>query len=88
MKQLHISEDIIPLGEFKSQASKVLRQLRETGRPVVITQNGRPTGVLITPEEFDRLIENDYHRTDHRATVRNVPVGDEALDAFAKKQGR
>lgn len=86
MKQIHISEDIVPLGEFKSQASKLLRQLRETGRPVIITQNGRPSAVMITPEEFDRLIERDYYQKDHRATVRNVPVDDELLDAFEQRQ--
>ncbi len=28
MKPLQLSEDILPLGEFKTQASRVLRQLR------------------------------------------------------------
>jgi len=28
----------------------------ETGQPVVITQNGRPAGVLLSPAEFDRLL--------------------------------
>lgn len=57
MKTLHISEDIIPIGKFKAQASKVIRQLHETDRPVVITQNGVPVAVVLTPEEFDRLVE-------------------------------
>ena len=57
MKPLHISEDIIPIGKFKAQASKVLRQIHDTARPVIITQNGLPVAVLITPEEFDRLVE-------------------------------
>jgi prevent-host-death family protein len=55
MKPLQLSEDILPIGEFKTHASKVLRKLRESQRPVMITQNGRPAGVLITPEEFDAL---------------------------------
>jgi len=59
MKSLQISEDILPIGEFKTRASQVLRKLREAQRPIVITQNGKPTAVLITPEEFDRLRERD-----------------------------
>ncbi len=55
MKDLQISEDILPVGEFKTQASRVLRRLQKTKRPFVITQNGRPAAVLLTPEEFDRL---------------------------------
>ena len=57
MKTLHISEDILPLAKFKTQASEVLRRLHTAQRPIVITQNGKPTAVMITPEEFDRLTE-------------------------------
>ena len=55
MKQLHVSQDIVPIGEFKAHASRLLRDLRNDKRPLVITQNGRPAAVLLTPEEFDRL---------------------------------
>ena len=57
MKSLLIAENILPLGEFKSQASRVLREMKASRRPVVITQNGRPAAVLVAPEEFDRLQE-------------------------------
>ena len=58
MKELQISEDILPIGEFKTQASGVIRRLATSRRPFVITQNGKPAAVLITPEEFDRLTEH------------------------------
>lgn len=60
MKPVHISEDILPIGEFKTHAARVLRRLREDQRPIVITQNGKPAGVLITPEEFDSLREREH----------------------------
>jgi prevent-host-death family protein len=56
MNPLHIAEDIVPLGEFKTHAARVLRRVREAARPIVITQNGRPAAVLLAPEEFDRLV--------------------------------
>ena len=43
MKDLQASEDIVPLGEFKAKTSEMLRKLRSTNRPLVITRNGRPT---------------------------------------------
>jgi len=55
MRTITISQDIIPVGEFKTGISKWLRSIRNTNHPVVITQNGRPAGVLITPEEYDKL---------------------------------
>ena len=57
MKQVQVSEGIVPLGEFKSQAARLLRKLGDSGEPVVITQNGRPAGVLLSPREFDRIQE-------------------------------
>jgi len=58
MKDLQISEDILPVGEFKTHASRVIRKLQTTNRPFVITQNGKPAAVLLTPAEFDRLNEH------------------------------
>jgi prevent-host-death family protein len=58
MKDLQISKDILPVGEFKTHVSQVIRRLQATKRPFVITQNGKPAAVLITPAEFDRLNEH------------------------------
>jgi len=55
MKKITISEDIVPVGEFKTGISKFLKSLNETGRHLVITQNGRPAGVVLTPAEYDKL---------------------------------
>jgi len=57
MRALRVSDGIVPIGEFKAQAARWLRRLADQGRPVVITQNGRPAGVLMSPTEFDRLQE-------------------------------
>jgi len=56
MKSLSISNDIIPLGEFKTNVSKFLKNIQATGQPLVITQNGKPAGVLLSPLEYDELV--------------------------------
>lgn len=55
MKQISIANDIIPVGEFKTGLAKWLKSVHDSGRPLVITQNGRPAGVLLSPEAFDQL---------------------------------
>jgi prevent-host-death family protein len=55
MKHLRVCEDIVPVGEFKRQASGYLHRVNDEKRPLVITQNGSPIGVLIPPEDFDEL---------------------------------
>lgn len=86
MKPLQLTEDILPIGEFKTQASRVLRQLRSSQRPVVITQNGRPAAVLITPEEFDRIREHDRFMSAVREGLADAEAGrlmdDEELDSY------
>jgi prevent-host-death family protein len=52
-----VSEDIVPVSDFKAQAADWLKRVAETGQPVVITQNGKAAGVLVSPAEFDRLTE-------------------------------
>jgi len=59
MKPISIQDDIVGIGEFKTHAARIMRGLREQGRPIVITQHGKPAGVLITPEDFDRLSERE-----------------------------
>src|SRR5690348_9445302 len=75
MKALQLSEDIFPLMELKSQASRILRQLKTSQRPVVITQNGRPAAVLITPEEFDRWRESESFLAAVREGLADLEAG-------------
>jgi len=56
MKRINVSNDIIPIGEFKTRISKWLKDVAKTGHPLIITQNGRPAGVLLSPVEYDELI--------------------------------
>ncbi|MDA3785644.1 MAG: type II toxin-antitoxin system Phd/YefM family antitoxin [Deltaproteobacteria bacterium] len=57
MNSIHVSENIVSLTDFKNQASKMLRRVQSSHRPIIITQNGRAAGVLISPAEFDQLSE-------------------------------
>jgi prevent-host-death family protein len=54
---VRISENFVPVSAFKAQAAEWLRKAGETGAPVVVTQNGKPAGVLLSPEAFDDLTE-------------------------------
>ena len=56
MKNISVSRDIVPIAEFKTRIAKWFRNVRNTGHPLVITQNGRPAGVLLSPEEYDQLV--------------------------------
>jgi len=57
MRPLRVSEDIVPVSQFKTEAAEWLRRCAATGQAVVITQNGKPAGVLVSPSVFDELTE-------------------------------
>jgi prevent-host-death family protein len=69
VKPLRISQDIVPMAEFKGRAAHWFRRVAENNQPVVITQNGKPAGVLLSPTEFDRLVERERLLTDVEAGV-------------------
>jgi len=57
VRPLRLSEDVVPVSAFKTQAKAWIERLAATGAPLVITQNGRPAGVLLSPAAFDALTE-------------------------------
>ena len=52
---MNISSDIKPISFLKSHAAEILKQINDTHRPVVITQNGEPRAVLQDPESYDNM---------------------------------
>lgn len=59
MKVLKVSQDVVTLAEFKSQAATLLERISTSSQPLLITQNGKPAGVLLSPAEFDRMQEQE-----------------------------
>lgn len=83
---MQVARDILPLGEFKTQASKLLRSLPERDAPLIVTQNGRPAAVVLSPEAYDRLVQQQAFLTAVHKGLLDVQAGrvipDDALDAF------
>lgn len=91
MKNIYISDDIIPIGEFKTGISKWLAKIKNTGHPVIITQNGRPAGVVLSPSEYDELVyKKQFTESINRglsdAETGNVYSTDELKKELSKKR--
>ena len=52
---MKLSTDIKPVSFLKSRAADMLKQVNETRRPIVITQNGEPRAVLQDPESYENM---------------------------------
>ena len=55
MKSIQVANDIVPVGQFKADLAKYLREVQEKRNSLIITQNGKAAGVLLSPKEFDEL---------------------------------
>lgn len=53
---MRLSQDIKPVSYVKANIAKVLEQVKTSG-PVVITQNGEASAVLMGVKDYERLTE-------------------------------
>lgn len=51
------TEDIQPLTAFRANVASFVEQVRQTGRPLVLTQHGRSAAVLLGAADYEALIE-------------------------------
>ncbi len=59
MQSISVSEDIVPVGEFKTQIARHLKRIVDGASPLVITQNGRAAGIVLSPVEYDRMCDRE-----------------------------
>ena len=66
--------EIIPVTDLRQDASAVLKRVRSSREPLVITQRGRAAAVLLSVEEYERS-ENERH------ILRLLALGDREIAA-------
>lgn len=54
---MDITKDIQPMTAFRNHSAEVMRHLRETGRPVVLTVNGKAAAVVQDATAYQRLLD-------------------------------
>lgn len=54
---LNLKDDIQPLTTFRNNSVKMLKQLHKTGRPIVLTVNGKSEAVVQSAEAYQRLLD-------------------------------
>ncbi len=60
---MDITKDIRPLTEFKRDTVRFMSRLKETGRPSVLTVNGRPALVVMDAEAWQDVSDRfEYAR--------------------------
>jgi len=73
----------LPLAEAKAKLSRLIDQVGTTDEQIVITRNGRPAAVLVSPDEYESLKETRAIRSD-RELMAEIQRGLRALKRGAK----
>ena len=54
---IKLKEDIKPLSQFRINPNSVIQQIKKNQRPVVITDRGKPSVILVDLDEYERQQE-------------------------------
>ena len=80
---INLEADIQPVSDFRAHAAAVINQVKETGRPVVLTQRGRSAAVLLDVASYQALVDEldllrDIHQGIADGEAGNLIPQDEA----------
>jgi len=59
-----LDEDIFSLSEFKRNTAAMLKRMKRTKRPLVLTVNGKAAAVVTEPFDYETLLDRiEYEET-------------------------
>jgi len=57
MSQIQLDRDIRSLSDFRANAASYIERVKSERRPLVLTQHGKSSAVLIDVEEYQKLLD-------------------------------
>ena len=57
MSHIQLDQDIRSLSDFRANAASFIEQVRSKRRPLVITQHGKSSAVLIDVEDYQKMLD-------------------------------
>jgi prevent-host-death family protein len=72
---MNISRDIQPLDTFKRETGKIIKQLEETGEPVVLTVHGKAKLVVQDAAAYQELVDQNERLRDRLEAIAGIRRG-------------
>jgi len=93
MPRLKIDQDIKPLSEIRIGIANYIKQVRDTKRPVIITQHGKGVAVLLDASEYENMQDKIELLTDVQVSLTQLANGqgithEDAKGKILKKIGK
>ena len=82
---MNITKDISPLTEFKRDSARMIARIKESGRPQILTVNGKPSVVVMDASAWQDMQD----QLDSAETVAGIRKGlTQALAGEGTEAGR
>ena len=75
MPTLRPSTDVCPVTEFRANTSAVIEQMHASKRPVILTQHGRSTAVLLDVGVYEGMIDELEFMRDLQVAEAQIAAG-------------
>lgn len=85
MPRIKFNQDIKPLSEVREGIAKYIKQVRDTKRPLVITQHGKGAAVLLDIDEYEAQQEKLELLSDVQISLNQLENG-QGMDHENAKQ--
>jgi prevent-host-death family protein len=86
MPRARLDQDVKPLSEFRSNVATLVKQVRRTKRPLVLTQRGHSVAVVLDVAECEQLLEEVETLRDIHLAERQIAQGKGASHARARQR--
>jgi antitoxin YefM len=86
MQRLKIDQDIKPLSEVRTGIANYIKQVRDTKRPVIITQHGKGVAVLLDASEYEKMQDRLELLTDVQVSLGQLASGQGVTHDDAKNK--
>ena len=87
-RRVRLDTDIKPVSEFRANAAELIEHLKSSRRPLVLTQRGHSTAVVLDVTEYERMVEEIEVLSDVRTAMRQIDAGDGVSNRDAKAELR
>lgn len=87
---VNLKEDIYPISDFRTNTTSLLKKMKELHRPIVLTQNGKSSAIVLDIGDFQNMVEElelvkDLLRAEQRISEGEFYTHDKAKEMLMKR---
>ena len=88
LNRLRLNTDIKPVSEFRANAAELIEQVKSSGRPLVLTQRGHSTAIVLDVTEYEHMVDEIDLLRDIHTAVQQIEAGRGVSNRTAKAELR